>query len=114
MAEISPSNSRTSTKFHSHLLRFQVHFSVRNLVPEALDLVPGFSFSCSFSSWGILVLSWCLARLFSSHLVPRACFRNCFNFNVVNILKKLPKWPNFGLKLLFGVKISQLLEKIMP
>ena len=88
--------------------------SVRNLVPEALDLVPGLSFSCSFSSWGILVLSWCLARLFSSHLVPRACFRNCFNFNVVNILKKLPKWPNFGLKLLFGVKISQLIEKIMP
>ena len=31
--------------------------SVRNLVPEALDLVPGLSFSSSFSSWGILVLS---------------------------------------------------------
>ena len=31
--------------------------SVRNLVPEALDLVPSLGFSCWFSSWGFLVLN---------------------------------------------------------
>ena len=45
------------------------------------------------------------SKAFSSHLVPRACFRNCLNFKVVNHLKKLPHRPNFGLNLLFGANL---------
>ena len=38
-------------------------------------------------------------------------FQKLFKFNVVNLLKKLPKWPNFRLKILFGAKFAQLFEK---
>ena len=84
--------------------------SVSNLVPETLDLVPGLSFSCWFSSWGFLVLSLLLARLFSSHLVPGACFRNCLTFNVV----KIAQVTQFQAIITFLCKILSLLPKKYP
>ena len=76
----SPSFILSTRQFSLKLIllrRVKIFDSVRNLVPQQLDLVAGLDFGCWVSAWEFLVSGLVSGWPFSSYLVPGTLLRKC-------------------------------------